>query len=109
MVYPWLSGDAGRPQCYQCYVDLIGDFFYHGMQFPPWSDESLFQSAGVKRHLYYITRTFGFTESYNSAMSSIQGLVAKAKDFINNRIRLEGSFANMRVSRVGRGVLQFGP
>lgn len=53
----------------------------------------LFQSAGVKRHLYYITRAFGFTESYDSAMSSIQGLIAKAKDFIKSRIQLEGSFA----------------
>jgi len=53
----------------------------------------LFQSAGVKRHLYYITRAFGFTESYDSAMASIQGLIAKAKDFIKNRIRLDGSFA----------------
>src|SRR3984957_19655274 len=47
----------------------------------------LFQSA-VKRHLYYITRAFGFTESHDSA-----GLIAKAKDFIKNRIRLDGSFA----------------
>jgi hypothetical protein len=53
----------------------------------------LFQSAGVKRHLYYITRAFGFTESYDSAMGSIQGLVAKVKDFIKSRIQLEGSFA----------------
>ncbi|KAN0078918.1 hypothetical protein V8E54_005431 [Elaphomyces granulatus] len=54
------------------------------------------KSVGVKRHLYYITRAFGFAESYDSAMSSIQGLIAKAKD-LKNRIRLEGSFANMRV------------
>lgn len=53
----------------------------------------LFQSAGVKRHLYYITRAFGFTESYDSAMGSVQGLISKAKHFIKDRVRLEGSFA----------------
>ena len=47
----------------------------------------LSQSAGVKRHLYYITRAFGFTEShdYHSAMGSVQGLM--------NPIWFEGSFA----------------
>jgi len=53
----------------------------------------LFQSAGVKRHLYYITRAFGLTESYDSAMGSVQGLITKAKQFIKDRIRFEGSFA----------------
>ena len=53
----------------------------------------LFQSAGVKRHLYYIASAFGFTESYDSAMGRVQGLVAKAKDFIKSRIQLDGSFA----------------
>jgi hypothetical protein len=41
----------------------------------------LFQSAGVKRHLYYITRAFGFTESYDShsAMVSVQGIASGFK------------------------------
>jgi len=47
-----------------------------------------------KRHLYCITRAFGFTESYVSAMGSVlHGLVAKAKRFIKDHIQLEGSFA----------------
>ena len=57
---------------------------------------SLYFSLPASNDIYTIsrvTRAFGFTESYDSAMASIQGLIAKAKDFIKNRIRLDGSFA----------------
>jgi len=99
---PWLSSDAGRSQCYlSCYVDLIGDLFYQAPEECNFLPDlmSLYFSLPVSNDIYTISREpLGtFTESYDSAMASIQGLIAKAKDFIKSRIRLEGSFANMRV------------
>jgi hypothetical protein len=48
------------------YVGLSSDLFYQAakeMLFSPSSLMNLlFQSAGVKRHLYYIARAFGFTD-----------------------------------------------
>jgi len=78
-----------------CYVDLIGDLFtkHQRNNFLPDLMSLYFSLPGVKRHLYYITRAFGFTESTILRWASIQGSHRQSEKTswkIVYGIRLEG-------------------
>jgi hypothetical protein len=47
----------------------------------------LLHSSGAKRHVYRITNSFGWTESYDSVLRSVDGLMNKARAFIKSRIK----------------------
>jgi hypothetical protein len=47
----------------------------------------LLHSSGAKRHIYHITNSFGWTESYDSVLRSIDGLMNKGRAFIQSRIK----------------------
>jgi len=55
---PWLSSDAGRSQCYPCYVDLIGDLFYQAPEECNFLPDlmSLYFSLPVSNDIYTISR-----------------------------------------------------
>ena len=90
---PLLSNDHNATRIMSILAVICFTRHQRKCNFLPGLMSLLFQSAGVKRHLYYITRAFGFTESYDSAMGSVHGLVDKAKSIIKDRIQLEGSYA----------------
>ena len=47
----------------------------------------LLHSSGAKRHVFALTQSFGFTESYDSVMSTVRGLRSKALDAIADRFQ----------------------
>jgi hypothetical protein len=47
----------------------------------------LLHSSGAKRQIYRITNSFGWTESYDSVLRSVDGLMNKARAFIGSRIK----------------------
>lgn len=49
-------------------------------------------STGVKRHVFHLTNTLGFTESYNTTLETISGLKEKALEHLRERI-LKGNWA----------------
>jgi len=45
----------------------------------------LLHSSGAKRQVYRLTNSFGWTESYDSVLRSVDGLMNKARAFIESR------------------------
>ena len=47
----------------------------------------LLHSSGAKRHIFNLTQSLGFTESYDSALSTVRGLRTLALDTIADRFQ----------------------